>query len=550
MNKISILTRRYKLNSSLLALIVAIFLVVFANFSFWSAVLKIVNSVSIIDAIFVVSIFFTLVSLVYLFVNFVNFRYLLKPVVIVTLVVSSVVSYFMDTYGIMIDKTMVQNIAGTDTQEALELISLKTFLYLIAFGVVPSLLVLRIEILYKPILKQFITNIFVAVVCLTVIVICVFPFYKEYSSLARNNRYLRNLINPVNYLHAVSSQIKFQSREIKQIQVIGDDAGVRASADKVKKNLVILVVGETARAASFSLNGYKRKTNPLLTQKDIIYFNNAHSCGTATAVSLPCMFSKFDRKAYSDYRGKAYENLLDVLSHAGISVFWRENNTGCKGVCKRVKYQDMSNAKLKGVCKSGECFDAVLLYNLQQHIDALKTDAVIVLHQNGSHGPTYYRRYPKQFEKFTPVCATNQLQKCTDEQLINVYDNTILYTDYILENVITLLKNNSRKYNTAMIYMSDHGESLGENGIYLHGIPYAIAPMEQTHIPFLVWFSQGFVRSHKIDRLCLSMLKNNRYEHDHLFHTIIGMMRIKTKIYNSDLDVFSTCTQIGSVTKK
>ena len=206
-----------------------------------------------------------------------------------------------------------------------------------------------------------------------------------------------------------------------------------------------LVVGETARAANFSLNGYKRKTNPLLTRKDVIYFNNAHSCGTATAVSLPCMFSKFGRKAYSDYKGKAYENLLDVLSHAGVNVFWRENNTGCKGVCKRVKYQDMSNSKLKGVCKSGECFDAVLLHNLQQHINTLKTDAVIVLHQNGSHGPTYYRRYPKRFEKFTPVCATNQLQKCTDEQLINVYDNTILYTDYILENVIDLLKNNISK---------------------------------------------------------------------------------------------------------
>ncbi len=532
------------IKSWLLALCTALFLLVFTNASLWAAIFRLYRDALPANLFFLLSLFVLLAALVYLFLSLVNFRYLLKPVLVTLLLISSVVAYFMDTYGVMIDRSMIQNALGTDTHEVLELVSFKAVMYLLLLGVLPSILVVRVQVFYGTLRRQLATNLVSVLLSLALIAGMLFPFYKDYSSLARNNRHLRNLINPVNYLHAVSAQIRSMSRSVIKVQPIDTTARLAETASRNgRHNLLVLVIGETARAENFSLNGYKRKTNPLLEAMDVIYFNNVYSCGTATAVSLPCMFSRFGRDEYTDYKGKAYENLLDLLSRAGVKVLWRENNTGCKGVCRRIEHQDMSHLKIKGICAHGECLDSVLLYRLQQYIDTLDRDAVIVLHQNGSHGPTYYLRYPRQFSRFTPVCATNQLQKCSRQKLVNVYDNTILYTDYLLAQLIRLLQKNTDRFSTAMLYLSDHGESLGENGFYLHGMPYMIAPKEQKHVPFLAWFSAGFQASHHLDLSCLRHQAGRRYEHDSLFHSVIGLMRVESKLYNPSLDVFSGCTR-------
>ena len=194
-----------------------------------------------------------------------------------------------------------------------------------------------------------------------------------------------------------------------------------------------------------------------------------------------------------------------------------------KGVALRVTYQDYRTEKNNTLCED-ECRDEGMLVGLQEYVNAQKGDVLIVLHQMGNHGPAYYKRYPKSFEKFTPTCQTNQVEKCSSEEIGNAYDNAILYTDYFLSKTIDFLKQNDTNFQTAMIYMADHGESLGEKGLYLHGVPYFMAPDEQTHVGALMWF--GAKSKERIDSKALAQKAHQAYSHDNLFHTILGVMGV------------------------
>jgi len=522
---------------------IALFLVLFSNQSFWKATLKIVHNLSVENIGFACSLLIVLIVLLNLFLSLVCFKYIFKPLVVVLLVTAALASYFMDSYGVMLDRTMVQNVMQTDYAEAFELLNPQMFFRLFLLGVIPSLFVLRIDTQYKTFARELGTKLIVIVLSLLVIVALVFCFYQNYSSLSRNNRYLKYLINPTSYIYSLGSYVNRLHRDKHSvIKPLGKDAAVTETWKKGdKNNLVILVLGETARQMNFSLNGYKRETNPLTSKQGVINFKNFYSCGTATAVSLPCLFSHLDRGSYSDSKAKGQEGLLDVLSHAGIEVLWRDNNSGCKGACDRIKTDKMARLDVADLCNSSECYDEILLYKLQEYIENIKGDAVIVLHQKGSHGPAYYLRYPPSFEQFRPVCTTNQLQECPQQEIVNAYDNTILYTDYFLSKTIDLLKRNLKKFNTAMIYVSDHGESLGENNLYLHGLPYFIAPDEQKHVPFMLWFSDKFAASNSIDRPCLHGQTEAGYSHDNIFHSVLGLMSVSTTVYDKKLDLFAGC---------
>jgi lipid A ethanolaminephosphotransferase len=251
------------------------------------------------------------------------------------------------------------------------------------------------------------------------------------------------------------------------------------------------------------------------------------------------MFSDLTRRGYSHRAGLANENLLDVLGHAGIKTEWWDNNTGSKGVAERTKYISFSEANDPRYCKAKECFDEGMVAQLDSWLSAVKQDSVLVLHQLGSHGPAYYLRHPAAFQRFTPECTTSELGDCSREEIVNGYDNTILYTDYILGRVINILKAHQDGLEPAMIYMSDHGESLGEHGLYLHGAPYIVAPSQQTHIPFVLW--QGYEMKADIDTSCLSTRASEPASHDNLFHTVLGMMSVQSSVYQPKLDVLSTC---------
>jgi lipid A ethanolaminephosphotransferase len=250
------------------------------------------------------------------------------------------------------------------------------------------------------------------------------------------------------------------------------------------------------------------------------------------------MFSYLERNNYSDKKAKSTENILDVLARGGVKVLWRDNNSSSKGVADRVLYQNYRSPATNTMC-DGECRDEGMLVGLQDFIDQQEAgDILIVLHQMGNHGPAYSKRYPEAFEKFTPVCRTNQLEECQQEEIGNAYDNAILYTDYFLKQTIELLKENDGKFQPALIYMSDHGESLGENGLYLHGMPYFMAPDTQKHVGALMWFGES-VKPY-INAELIKKTVDNDFSHDYLFHTLLGFMQVQTSIYEEQKDILKS----------
>ncbi len=238
--------------------------------------------------------------------------------------------------------------------------------------------------------------------------------------------------------------------------------------------------------------------------------------------------------------------MLDIIQRAGINVLWNDNDGGCKGACDRVPHQNVTALNLPDQCINGECYDEVLFHGLEEYINNLQGDGVIVLHTIGSHGPTYYNRYPPQFRKFTPTCDTNEIQTCTKEQLVNTYDNTLVYVDYIVDKAINLLKEHQDKFTTSLVYLSDHGESLGENGIYLHGLPYAIAPDSQKQVPMLLWLSEDYQKRYQVDQNCLQkQAQTQHYSQDNLFSTLLGLTGVETKYYQAADDILQTCRRVS-----
>jgi len=230
-----------------------------------------------------------------------------------------------------------------------------------------------------------------------------------------------------------------------------------------------------------------------------------------------------------------------VLKRAGLDVIWRDNQSGCKGTCDRVTLEDVSKLKDPVLCANSECRDEILLQGLQHFIDNLDKDTVLVLHQMGSHGPEYFKRYPKEYERFTPVCESNALNNCSRDSIVNGYDNTLVYTDHVLSTLIDLLRSNQDKVDTAMLYLSDHGESLGEYNLFLHGTPYMLAPDQQKHVAMLVWFSDSYQKSFSVDTHCLQLSREKPLSQDNLFHSMLGLLEVNSKVYNQDLDMFAGC---------
>ena len=306
--------------------------------------------------------------------------------------------------------------------------------------------------------------------------------------------------------------------------------------------LIILVVGETARADRFSLNGYKKLTNPLLAKENVVSFSNVSSCGTSTGVSVPCMFSVLDRQQYDKEKALHTENALEVLFENKVQILWRDNNSDSKGIATRLKYENFKTPTLNPVCDA-ECRDIGMLSGLDQYIAARKDqDILIVLHQMGNHGPEYYRRYPPEFAKFKPMCMTGELQNCSQEEINNSYDNAILYTDYFLSEVIQLLKKYDRSHETAMLYVSDHGESLGENGFYLHAAPYAFAPKEQTHVPAILWLGKHF--DYNINQA--KPFKDYPLSHDDVFCSLLVAFELQTKTCESKYNMLMQNNDISA----
>ncbi len=526
-----------------LHLIASLFLLLIYNFPFWSEIKSILNPQGISDWLFMGSILVLLLTLINLLFHLLCYRLTYKIIYIFVFIGSSMSLYFIQQYNIIIDRDMVQNVIETNPSEAFDFVNSTLFIYLFFLGILPLVILFKLRVKFSSFKLELMTRLKVLASSLVIIVIVLYVSYPTYASLARGNRHISHIIVPSNFIFASISytQQKFKSAGMPLAKISQDVKLGQLWQKKKEKTVVILVLGETARADHFSLNGYDKITNPKLAQQNIINFEQTTSCGTSTAISLPCMFSHLDRDNFSKNTANNSENILDFIANSGFSVQWRDNNTGCKGICERVDFIDLTKEKNNPLCETGECFDKILLKDLTQQIIDNPNNQVIVMHQKGSHGPSYYLRYPKEFEQFTPVCASNKLQNCDPKDINNAYDNTILYTDHVVNQVIEELKQLPSDYNTALMYISDHGESLGENNIYLHGTPYFMAPDTQTHVPFLMWFSNRFSENFKINTDCLSQKTEEPFSHDNLFHSMLGLLDLETSYYQPEKDIFATC---------
>jgi len=531
-----------------LVITVSAFLAAVYNVQFWKTFALATGGVSLHNLPLHIAAFALVVLIFNACLTLVSFRFVFKPVLIFLLVATSAASYFMNQYGVVIDRSMVQNVLETDLREAAELLSWKMVLTIAVLGVLPSLAVARAEVRFPQGARGLFLKFWTTAGSLALVVLLLLVFFKSLAPALREHRELRYLLTPTNYIQALHGYIRNKWSTPLVVAPLGTDAiKGRAWAGQTRKAVTVIVVGETARSMNFSLNGYARNTNPLLSQQaGLINFSNVESCGTATAVSVPCVFSALGRERYSDSGASRQEGLLDVLTHAGFSVLWRDNNSGCKGVCDRVAYEDVSVARVGDPhCVGDECYDERLLERLPELIRAPGKDLVVVLHQKGSHGPAYAKRYPQQFGRFGPVCNTNEFEKCSRESIVAAYDNTILYTDYFLSKTIDLLRQSSEEGNvdTSLLYFSDHGESLGEGNMYLHGAPRMIAPPEQTHVPFMLWMSGGFQSRFHIDQRCLAMRATQPFSHDNVFHSVLGMLDVNTAVRNPKFDLFHACVR-------
>ena len=525
-----------------LILFSSIFFVLFYNFSFFTNLIKTYG----FDGFNTIYILFTtiiLISFITLLFTIFSSKYTTKPMLIIIFCISAFAAYFMDTYHIIIDDSMIRNSLQTNLNESVDLFSLKLMAYVVFLAIIPSYFIYRTKIEYQSFKLETFSKLKTIFLSLIIILIILFSFSKFYTSFFREHKPLRYSVNPIYWLYSVGNFINktINSGEIV-IKEIGIDAKIIEDTHinkKKKSELIIMVLGEASRADRFSLNGYEKKTNPLLENEELISFPNISSCGTSTAHSVPCMFSIFDRKDYDYKKGVSTQNILDVLNHTeNVKVLWRDNNSDSKGVALRVEFEDFKTPKTNTKCDDTECRDEGMLVGLDDYISKNKgKDILIVLHQMGNHGPAYFKRYPKEFEKFTPVCKTNQLENCTQEEVSNSYDNAILYTDYFLSEVIKFLKPYSNDYEAGMFYMSDHGESLGENGIYLHGMPYFMAPKEQTNVASIFWASEGLKEDINMEKL--KSYKDKNFSQDNLFHSLLGLFEVKSEVYKKEMDIFN-----------
>ncbi|MEN4623838.1 phosphoethanolamine transferase EptA [Pantoea agglomerans] len=522
----------------------SIYISVFLNLAFYRQAYSLIPLNELKNILFLFSMPLVAFSVINIVVTIASFLWLDRITIALFIFVSATAQYFIQHYGIILDRSMITNMVDTTPAESMALLTPKMIVVIFFTGIFMA--VLAFWPAFKksvPVWKGVLERALSLVISVVLIAVIAMLFYKDYASLFRNNHELVKSLSPSNFIAASLSYYNHRERANLPLVKIGEDAHqLPHMLNGPKKNLTILVVGETSRAANFSLGGYSRPTNPLLAEDDVVYFPDVSSCGTSTAVSVPCMFSNMPRKHYDDALASHQEGLLDIIQRAGLSVLWNENDAGCKGACDRVPNQDMTALNLPGMCIKGECYDEVLFHGLEEYIKQLQGNGLIVLHTIGSHGPTYNHRYPPAFRKFTPTCETKQIQECSQAQLINTYDNTILYADYIVDKAIELLKAHQEEFTTSLVYLSDHGESLGEKGVYLHGLPYAIAPEAQTRVPLLIWLSPDYQQRYAVDYKCLSQqATTQKYSQDNLFSTMLGITGVQTREYVSSDDIVATC---------
>mgnify|MGYP002072211551 CR=1 FL=1 len=433
-----------------------------------------------------------------------------KFLLVLFFILNAVTVYFVHTYNAIMDESMIGNVFNTNYEESSSFFSIKLLIYLFFLGVLPSIYVIKAKII-KPPLKKFLLTFSLT---LLFILILIFANASNWLWIDKNSKQLGGLAMPWSY---TVNTVRFYNHQYKanRKEILLPDAILKNN----DKSIVVLVIGESARRQNFSLYGYEKNTNPLLSTTENLFHFDATSCATYTTATLKCIL---EHKNSSDL----HEILPNYLYRNNVEVIWRTTNWGEPPVHVE-KYQ--TKGSLMSACEGEGCdYDEVLLTGLKEEILASeKNKILIVLHTSTSHGPTYSKKYPSRFETFKPVCNSVELGNCSQEELINAYDNTIVYTDYLLYQVIENLKE-LEEYKSTMLFVSDHGESLGEKNLYMHGVPMSIAPKEQIEIPFIVWVSDSSKR----------LKPNDVLSQNHVFHSVLNFLDIQSPVYDENMNIF------------
>lgn len=531
-------------NPLTLALLASLWIAGLANWPLWRALRNLPEGAGTHGLIFIGGFAVLLAALTFALLSLAAWRGAIKPVAALFLVPAAVGAHFMGSYGVVIDTTMMNNVLQTNPTETRDLLNLRLLASVGVIAALPIVWMWSLRLRRLGWRAQLGRNALALLGSCVVVGALLFALFADLSATMRNHKSVRYLINPLNSFYALGALAHQASATPKGPPLpIGVGATLAERAAGSRPPLFMLVVGETARADHLSLNGYDRPTTPALAALGVVSFRDVTSCGTNTAASLPCMFSHLGREAY-EARERDHEDLLDLAQRVGLAVLWIDNQSGCKGLCDRVPTLSAGDGAPAALCSNGECLDEALLHDLDGRLAALdpqrrERGVLLVLHQMGSHGPAYSHRSPADRKPFQPECLTNVLQQCDRQTLVNAYDNSIAYTDHVLARAIAWLEHQRTHYQPTLLYVSDHGESLGENGLYLHGLPYAVAPRVQTHVPMLVWrpsATQGDVR---LD--CLAERRDAPLSHDHLFHTVAGSLGIQAREYRAEMDAFAPC---------
>ena len=524
-------------------LLVSLFFVGVSNQSFWAGAMAHRAADDPQSWLFAASSCVLLVAVHVVLLGLVATRRNVRPLLTALLVCTAFASYFMGKYSVFLDPTMLRNLLHTDPGEARDLLAWDMVPHLALQAALPIWLLWRLQISHRPWRSAALWRLGAIGASLLFGAGALMVVSQDLISLMREQKALRYLVTPANYVYSLARVATADAvGATHALTPIGVDAVMGPAWLRHQKPLLfVVVIGETARAANWGLDGYARQTTPEIARLGVVNFSDVNSCGTNTETSLPCMFSRIGRRDYDEARIRSEESLLNVLQRAGFGVQWRDNQSGCKGICAGLSSMTMVKQGDPALCNDKECMDEALLGGLDTQVADGRGNRVVVLHQMGSHGPAYHRRAPPAFQQFKPTCETSELRKCSTQQVINSYDNSILYTDHVLAQTIAFLKSQSERYDTAMLYLSDHGESLGENNLFLHGMPYAIAPKEQTRVPMVMWLSDAYASSRNIDLGCLRSRAAEHASHDNLFHTVLGMLDVQTKVYEPALDVLRVC---------
>ncbi len=437
-----------------------------------------------------------------------------KIILAASFVCNAICLYFINTYEVLITDGMMGNVFNTRYSEASGYFSWPAVWYFLFWGIVPCVYIFARWFDYGTPKRFFARTGIALAVTLTVALVNM----QNWPWIDRNATQLGSLIMPWSY---TANTVRYYNsvRKNNRKEIPLPDAKIATDS----KDVCVLIIGESARRGNFSLYGYGKPTNPLM-EKDGVVALVADAAATYTTAAV---------KAILDHKpsNKLYEILPNYLDRCGVDVTWRTNNWGEPPVHidKYYKPKDIVSLYPQADGEADDTYDGILLAGLKEEILSGDRDKMlIVLHTSTSHGPTYYKKYPPEFEVFSPVCTTVEMSKADPEELMNAYDNTIVYTDWLVHSVIEILREiHDRR--SCMIFVSDHGESLGEGNLYMHGAPMLIAPREQVEIPFIVWTSDETMK--KVDT-------NEKVGQYHVFHSVLSFLGIDSPVYDESLDIW------------